>query len=129
MELIVRDYVLVSGPPIDMSSSSVCASKPSHLSYKPESPQASENTNTVLSASMLNVGVEASKTGRIEDITTQSSAPGTSQGSMDAEDALEPSSIHCMMRIRSLQQSASVITELVNEKVDLDLLSCGVWGD
>uniref|UniRef100_F6I082 Protein kinase domain-containing protein n=1 Tax=Vitis vinifera TaxID=29760 RepID=F6I082_VITVI len=40
----------------------------------------------------------------------------TSQGSMDIGDALERPSTHCITRIKSLQQCASIITELVNEK-------------
>ncbi|RVW90936.1 Serine/threonine-protein kinase ATG1c [Vitis vinifera] len=86
-ELVDQDYVFVSGPPMDVSSSSAIASKP-------------RITNTCY-------------TGSLE---SHSSTPsGTSQGSMDIGDALEQPSTHCMTRIKSLQQCASVIIELVQK--------------
>ncbi|XP_026414314.1 serine/threonine-protein kinase ATG1c-like isoform X2 [Papaver somniferum] len=61
---------------------------------------------------------------------------GSSQGSMDVGDALDQSYARCMTRIRSLQQSASAITELVNQKIDsgsqleafsLQLVNLAIW--
>ncbi|XP_020971756.1 serine/threonine-protein kinase ATG1c isoform X3 [Arachis ipaensis] len=117
LENIDQDYVLVSGPPIDVSSSSVSASKPSHSPFKSSSlPQESSKTITRLSAPMPIVGVSTSSTCQIGSSESQDSAPGTSHGSMDTGD--EQPSGHCMTRIKSLQQCASAITELVNEKME-----------
>ncbi|XP_022745054.1 serine/threonine-protein kinase ATG1c-like isoform X2 [Durio zibethinus] len=91
LDLIDQDYVLVSGPPVDVSSSSASTSKPNHIPYKSE-----------------------------RSLESQSSTPGTSQGSMDIGDTLEQPSSHRMTRIKSLQQCASAITELVHEKVEAD---------
>ncbi|RYR26575.1 hypothetical protein Ahy_B02g060834 [Arachis hypogaea] len=62
------------------------------------------------------VGVSTSSTCQIGSSESQDSAPGTSHGSMDTGD--EQPSGHCMTRIKSLQQCASAITELVNEKME-----------
>ena len=113
LESIDQDYVLVSGPPMDVSSSSASASKPSHSPYKTGSPpQVFVNMTDTSSAPMPIIGTATSNLYRIESLENQGSAPGTSQGSM----SLEQPSTHCMMRIKSLQQCASAITELENEK-------------
>ncbi|KAK4582027.1 hypothetical protein RGQ29_025263 [Quercus rubra] len=115
LESIDQDYVLVSGPPMDVSSSSASASKPSHSPYKTGSPpQAFVNMTDTSSAPMPIIGTATSNLYRIESLENQGSAPGTSQGSM----SLEQPSTHCMMRIKSLQQCASAITELENEKIE-----------
>ncbi|XP_027334507.1 serine/threonine-protein kinase ATG1c isoform X2 [Abrus precatorius] len=117
LENIDQEYVLVSGPPMDASSSSVSASKLSHSPYKSGSfPKESSNTITRLSAPMPIVGVPASSVYQIGSSGSQDSAPGTSHGSMDTGD--EQPSAHCMTRVKSLQQCASAIMELVNEKMD-----------
>lgn len=117
MELIDQDYVLVLGPPVDVSSTSASASKPSHSSYKSESlPQESLTTST--SAPMPIIGAASNNTCVIGSLDSQSSAPGTSLGSTDMADALEQPSSHCMTRLNSLQQCVSAITELVHEKVN-----------
>lgn len=118
LESIDQDYVLVSGPPMDVSSSSASASKPSHSPYKSGSPpQAFVNMTDTSSAPMPISGTATSNLCHNESLENQSSAPGTSQGSMSIGDALEQPSTHCMIRIKSLQQCASAITELENEKV------------
>ncbi|KAJ6871744.1 hypothetical protein NC652_037182 [Populus alba x Populus x berolinensis] len=102
LELIDQDYVLVSGPPLDVSSSTASTSKPSNAQCKSDSPpRAPAYINTTPSVPLGN----------------PSSAPGTSEGSVDLGDALEQPSTHCMTRIKSLQQCASAITELVLEKI------------
>ncbi|KAM4090920.1 hypothetical protein ACJW30_09G099200 [Castanea mollissima] len=119
LESIDQDYVLVSGPPMDVSSSSASASKPSHSPYKSGSPpQAFVNMTDTSSAPMPISGTATSNLCRNESLENQSSAPGTSQGSMSIGDALEQPSTHCMIRIKSLQQCASAITELENEKIE-----------
>ncbi|THG13916.1 hypothetical protein TEA_016071 [Camellia sinensis var. sinensis] len=118
LELVYQDYVIVSGPPMDVSSSLVSASKPSHLPRKLENPQEeSANFNTTPSAPMPIIGAVGSRLGRVGSLDSHSSTPsGTSHGSMDIGDALEQPSLHCMTRIKSLQWAASAITELVNKK-------------
>eukprot|EP00261_Vitis_vinifera_P036348 XP_019077591.1 PREDICTED: serine/threonine-protein kinase ATG1c [Vitis vinifera] len=118
-ELVDQDYVFVSGPPMDVSSSSAIASKPSHSQCKSGSaPLTSVNMKTKSSAPMPIAGAGITNTCYTGSLESHSSASsGTSQGSMDIGDALEQPSTHCMTRIKSLQQCASVITELVNEKV------------
>lgn len=116
LENIDQDYVLVSGPPMDISSSSVNASKPSHSLYRSGSfPKESSNRITRLSAPMPIVGVPTNSICQIGSSGSQDSAPGTSHGSMDMGD--EQPSTDCMTRVKSLQQCAAAITELVNEKV------------
>ncbi|PNY08701.1 serine/threonine kinase family protein [Trifolium pratense] len=115
LENIDQEYVLVSGPPMDVSSSSVNASKPSHSLFRSGSfPQESSNTITRLSAPMQIVGASTNSMCQIGSSGSQDSAPGTSHGSMDTGD--EQPSTNCMTRVKSLQQYASAITELVNEK-------------
>ncbi|KAK6943025.1 Protein kinase domain [Dillenia turbinata] len=119
LEFIDQDYVLVSGPCGDMSSSSLSASKPAHSPSKSESPLvASVNMNTASSGPMPIIGAGVSNTCCIGSLESQSSAPsGTSQGSSDIGDVLEHPSTDCMTRIKLLQQSVSAIKELVNEKI------------
>ncbi|KAK9289457.1 hypothetical protein L1049_007612 [Liquidambar formosana] len=119
LELIDQDYVIVSGPPMDMSSSSASASKQGHPPCKSESPpSASVHINRRSSAPLPIIGAATSNMCCMGSLESQSSAPGTSQGSMDIGDALEQPSTHCMTRIRSLQHCASAITELVNKKIE-----------
>ncbi|CAL0324790.1 unnamed protein product [Lupinus luteus] len=117
LENIDQDYVLVSGPPMDVSSSPVSASKMSHSQYRPGTiPRDPSNTMTRLSAPMPIVGIPTSSTYQIGSSESQDSAPGTSHGSIDTGD--EQPSAHCMTRLKSLKQCASAITELVNEKIE-----------
>ncbi|KAH1162432.1 hypothetical protein GLYMA_01G099600v4 [Glycine max] len=117
LENIDQEYVLVSGPTIDVSSLSVGASRPIHTPSRSGSlPQESSSTITRLSAPMPIVGVPTNSVCQIGSSGSQDSAPGTSLGSMDTGD--EQPSAHCMTRVKSLQQCASSITELVNEKME-----------
>ncbi|KAJ8899922.1 hypothetical protein K2173_019626 [Erythroxylum novogranatense] len=119
LEWIDQDYVLVSGPPLEVSSSSASPLKPSHVPVKSESlPQASMNINNTPSAPMPIVGVPKSNIFHTASLESPSSAPGTSQGSMDIGDAFEQPSTDDMTRLISLQQSASAISELVHEKIE-----------
>ncbi|XP_058000090.1 serine/threonine-protein kinase ATG1c isoform X2 [Hevea brasiliensis] len=116
LELIDQDYVIVSSPPLDVSSSSASTSKPRSIPYKsPSPPRASVNVNT---APMPIIDTANSHAFHIGSLEGPSSAPWTSQGSMDSGDVLEQPSTHCMTRIKSLQQCASSIAELVQEKVE-----------
>ncbi|CAN6576265.1 unnamed protein product [Malus baccata var. baccata] len=124
LELIDQDYVLVSGPPVDLCSSSASASKPSPSLYKSQSlPR--ESLATSSSAPMPIMGAAAnSNVCCIGSLDSQSSAPGTSLGSTDMGDALEQPSTHCMTRLSSLQQCVSALTELVHEKVNHEMPTC-----
>ncbi|XP_043713109.1 serine/threonine-protein kinase ATG1c-like isoform X2 [Telopea speciosissima] len=120
LEFIDQDYVLVSGPSAEVSASSISASRSRHSQYKSESsPMASVSNNTTSSVPMPIIGAAVRNTCGVGSLDSHSSAPsGTSQGSMDIGDALEQPSSHCLTRIRSLQQCASAVTELVNEKIE-----------
>ncbi|XP_039028704.1 serine/threonine-protein kinase ATG1c-like isoform X2 [Hibiscus syriacus] len=119
LELIDQDYVLVTGPPIDVSSSSASTSKPNHIPYKQENPPLIPFTsNTTSTAPVPIVGATNINVYHVGSLESQSSAPGTSPGSMNIGDALEQPSSHCMTRIKSLQQCASAITELLHEKTE-----------
>lgn len=116
LENIDQEYVLVSGPPMDVSSSSVNASKPSHSLFRTGSfPQESSNTTTRLSGPMPIVGASTNSMCQIGSSGSQDSAPGTSHGSMDTGD--EQPSTNIMARVKSLQDYASALRELVDEKV------------
>lgn len=67
------------------------------------------------------IGTTNINTHRIGSLDSSGSAPGTSLESMDLGDVLEKPSSHCMTRIKSLEQSASAIKELVNEKASRNL--------
>ncbi|KAL0451106.1 UNVERIFIED_CONTAM: Serine/threonine-protein kinase ATG1c [Sesamum latifolium] len=118
LESIIQDYVIVSGPLMDLSSLAR-ASEPSHFPSKSGSPPLySGNMNSTPSASEPVIG---GATGRVDYtgvIDSRLSAPGISQGSMDIPDTLEQPSTDCMTRISSLQSSAAAITELVNDKFE-----------
>lgn len=120
MELIEQDYVLVSSPPVDASSSASVSNFPSK-SGSPLQPAGSSNPN--LSAPIPIISESAAIVGRINSFESRSSAPGTSHGSTDMVDALEQPSTDCITRIKSLQRCALAITELVTEKVCSSLLS------
>ncbi|KAL0338270.1 UNVERIFIED_CONTAM: Serine/threonine-protein kinase ATG1c [Sesamum angustifolium] len=117
LESIVQDYVIVSGPLLDLSSLAH-ASKPSHfLSRSGSPPLYSGNMNSKPSTSEPII----SETGRVDNtgiIEHRLSVSGISQGSMDIAETLEQPSTDCMTRISSLQRSAAAITELVNDKIE-----------
>ncbi|XP_027070956.1 serine/threonine-protein kinase ATG1c-like isoform X2 [Coffea arabica] len=118
LELIDQEYVLVPGPPLDVSSSPVISTL-ENVSSKPGSPpQVSGNINLISTAPMPIVGTAANKVGHIESFESHGSAPGTSQESMDVADTLEQPSADCITRVRSLKCCASAIRELVNEKLE-----------
>lgn len=109
LELIDQEYVIVSGPPLDLSSSGCASNFPSNL---PLAPSNMEKTNSPVST----IGV----TGRVDDKVSCMSTPMISRESMVDIDnngsELQPST-DCMSRIKLLQRCASSIIELVNEMV------------
>ncbi|XP_042510532.1 serine/threonine-protein kinase ATG1c-like isoform X2 [Macadamia integrifolia] len=119
--LPVMDQRLVkASPKAEVSASSISASRSRHSQYKSESsPVASVNNNITSSVPMPIIGAAVRNTSGFGSLDSHSSAPsGTSQGSMDIGDAMEQPSSHCLTRIRSLQQCASSVTELVKEKIE-----------
>ncbi|MCD9561413.1 hypothetical protein HAX54_020519 [Datura stramonium] len=134
-ELIEREYVLVSGPLSD-SSSSAGASMLSNAPFRSScSLQASANIDSRLSEPMLIVGPATNSNGPVLRLQSPSSAPGASQGSTGIIDALEQPT-DGIARIGSLQHSASAITELVNEKIaagrhleafSIELVMLAIW--
>ncbi|KAG7532604.1 Protein kinase domain [Arabidopsis thaliana x Arabidopsis arenosa] len=88
-----QDYVLVSGPPVDLPSSSSSSSKAYNFPFKSPSPPA---------------------------LDSQNSAPSTSHGSLDLGDAFEQPSTNSLTRISSLKKCAATIAELVHERIKSD---------
>ncbi|KAG5243042.1 kinase family protein [Salix suchowensis] len=119
LDLIEQDYVLVSGPPLDVLSSTATTSKPRNAPYKSESPsQAFTHLNSMPSIPMPIIGTANNNLCRLRSLEISASAPGTSEGSMVMGDASEQPSSHCMTRIKSLQHCASALTELMLEKIN-----------
>ncbi|KZV51752.1 hypothetical protein F511_11440 [Dorcoceras hygrometricum] len=115
LESIDRDYVFVSGPPMELSSSG-CTSKPTQLPFKTECPSPdSANVTFSKSAPVPINAIEIGRVGYIGNLDNRTA--GTSQGSTDVADTSEQPSTHCTTRIKSLKRCASAITELVNEKI------------
>uniref|UniRef100_A0A1D1YMA8 tRNA dimethylallyltransferase n=1 Tax=Anthurium amnicola TaxID=1678845 RepID=A0A1D1YMA8_9ARAE len=118
LDLIDQDYVLVSGLPMETSSSSVSASQTCNSPCNSEVTHIGSSRTFALSAPIKITGAPVTKicvTGSPESRSSQPSV--ASQGSVDMVDAMEQPSAHCLTRIRSLQQCASAISELVSEKV------------
>ncbi|XP_071720901.1 serine/threonine-protein kinase ATG1c-like isoform X2 [Rutidosis leptorrhynchoides] len=114
LELIDRDYVLVSGPLGD-TSSLASVSKANQLALK--SP--SKDARSMSSAPLPIIGGTASKVRHTGSFESQCSAPsGTSHGSIDLIDALEQPPADSIARIKSLQDYASTISDLVNDKIE-----------
>lgn len=112
---LIRDYVIVPRPPIDVSSHSMSASKPSQDKYQ-NLLQASANILPALSAPVQISGASNINTHRIGSHGSCDYPPRTSLESMNLVGALEKPSSHHLTRIKSLRQCASAVKELVNEK-------------
>lgn len=119
LELVDQDYVLVPGPPLDMSSSPV-SPRPSNSPCKSESSPVASPNFSALSAPLPITGTAIGNNHAVGSLESGGSPiSGISHGSIDMTDAMEQPSGHFMTRIRSLQQFASVITEVVKEKVKI----------
>ncbi|XP_051113959.1 serine/threonine-protein kinase ATG1c-like isoform X2 [Andrographis paniculata] len=115
LESIDQDYVFVSGPPLDLSSSA-CPSKTSQFLSKTDSPLIDSGNMTSARGQMPAIGRatgEVDNTGILESRPT----PSALQGSMDITNTLDQPSTDCMTRIKSLQHYASSITDLVSDKI------------
>ncbi|GER54389.1 kinase family protein [Striga asiatica] len=108
LESIDQDYVIVSGPLMDLSSKT--GTKPLY----------SENVGPTSAPLPIVRGANGgldNHTGSVEG--RQLSSPEISEGSIDViTDALDQPSTDHTTRISSLRQYAAVITELVNDKMD-----------
>ncbi|CAH8265103.1 unnamed protein product [Arabidopsis lyrata] len=116
-----QDFVLVSGPPVDMPSSSSSSSKPYNFPFKSQSPPVELFNRSISStAPMPIIGATGNSIGRFGSLDSQNSAPSTSHGSLDLGDAFEQPSTHSLTRIRSLRKCAASIAELVHERIESD---------
>ncbi|KAL8094175.1 hypothetical protein AgCh_035879 [Apium graveolens] len=116
-ELIAQEYVMVSNPPLDMSSSD-CASELNHLPSKVEYPLLSGNI--IKSKPNVPVKLTAATTKESCNGCSKNHGPApseTSLGSFCIRGSLELPPTDSVSRIKSLQSSASTIKQLVNEKV------------
>ncbi|KAK9075900.1 hypothetical protein SSX86_004230 [Deinandra increscens subsp. villosa] len=112
LELIDQDYVIVSGPLGDASS----LASVSKVSQITASKSPSRDIHSTYTAPLPIIGSEGSKICSTGSFESQCSAPsGTSHGSVDIIEQLPMDS---MSRIKSLLDSASAITELVNYKIE-----------
>lgn len=111
-----QDYVLISGPPVDIPSSSSGSPKPFNYPFKSRSPPV-EFTRRNITTSTAPMPIAGSNIGRFESLESQNSLPGTSHGSLDLVDAFEQPSTNSLTRIRSLQKCAATVAELVRERV------------
>ncbi|CAL9192989.1 unnamed protein product [Musa hybrid cultivar] len=119
LELVDQDYVLVPRPPLLMSLPSVSPSRPSNSPCKSEGSQITSPNVRASSAPMPISGAAVSNAPAIRSLgSCGSPASETSHGSIDMSDAVEQPSGHFMTRIISLQQFASVITDVVKEKIE-----------
>ncbi|PWA62484.1 Protein kinase, ATP binding site-containing protein [Artemisia annua] len=112
LEFIEQEYVLVSGPLVD-APSVASVSKVSQLASKTPS----RDIHSTSSAPLPIIGGTKSKMIYAGSFESQCSAPsGTSHGSIDLIDASEQPPTDSLARIKSLQDCASAISELVNVK-------------
>ncbi|KAI3912518.1 hypothetical protein MKW98_020980 [Papaver atlanticum] len=135
LENIDLEYVLVPVHSMEDSSLSSNASRVHHLPCKSDSSSTVSLCKNSVPVPITGTGTK--NTYEAGSMESHNSLPsGSSQGSMDVGDALEQSYARCLTRIRSLQQSASAITELVNQKIDsgsqleafsLQLVNLAIW--
>ncbi|XP_010515900.1 PREDICTED: serine/threonine-protein kinase ATG1b-like isoform X3 [Camelina sativa] len=113
-----QDYVLISGPPADIPSSSSGSPKPFNYPFKSHSPpvESIKRNVTSLTAPMPIAGATGNNISRFGSLESQNYIPGTSHGSLDLVDAFEQPSTNSLTRIRSLQKCAAAIAELVHER-------------
>ncbi|XP_020573156.1 serine/threonine-protein kinase ATG1c-like isoform X2 [Phalaenopsis equestris] len=137
LDLVDQEYVIVSGHALEMPSSSLSFPESQFPPCKPGSSPMETKKNFGLSAPVPIVGAAITKIHTIGSLESRnSSVSGTSQGSFDIGDAIEQPSVHCITRIRSLQQCCSVISELVKgesengrqlEAFSVQLVLLAIW--
>ncbi|KAL6648388.1 hypothetical protein ACP70R_012612 [Stipagrostis hirtigluma subsp. patula] len=120
LEFVDQEYVFVSGPHPEGSSTSTNASRQRNLPSKYDNSSVSPPKLNLLSAPMPIQGMainrqQSAGTGSLDSHCSPVS--GTSQGSADMGDAMDqPPSDH-LTRIKLLEQYASAIAELVKEEI------------
>ncbi|KAL5209424.1 hypothetical protein ABZP36_005047 [Zizania latifolia] len=120
LEFVDQEYVFVSGPHTEGSSSSVNDSRQCNMPSKYENISLSPPELTALSAPMPIHGMainrqQSAGTGSLDSHCSPIS--GTSQGSADLNDAMYQPPSDFLTRIRLLEQFASTIAELVKEEI------------
>lgn len=116
LELCEQEYVLVSGPPLEFSSSAI---KPSVSPLKSDFRHPASLIGSRTSSPVPIVVPTTKHAGWIGSLEGQCSAPSrVLHGSLDAVDVSEQASADAMTRIKSLRHCATSIKELVNEMID-----------
>ncbi|RLN19797.1 serine/threonine-protein kinase ATG1c-like isoform X1 [Panicum miliaceum] len=126
LEFVDQEYVFVSGPHPEGSSSSTNASRQLNLPAKYDNSSVSPPKLTLSSAPMPINGVpinrqQSAGTGSLDSHC--SPASGTSQGSADMSDAIDQPPSDYLTRIRLLEQYASAIAGLVKDEIERQFLS------
>lgn len=115
LDLVDQEYVIVSGPPLDMSSSSLSNPEMRNSPQKSDNLLLESRKNTGFSAAVPIVRATITKADNFGCLESHNSpVSGASEGFMD--DTIEQPSVNCITRIRSLQQYGSVISDLVKEE-------------
>lgn len=115
LDLVEQEYVMVSGPPLEMSSSSLSNAELRNSSPKSENSPMETIKKSGVSAPVPIVSTTITKAGIFGSLDSHNSpVSGASEGFMD--DAIEHPSANFITRIRSLQQYGLVISELVKEE-------------
>ncbi|KAG2553060.1 hypothetical protein PVAP13_9KG500178 [Panicum virgatum] len=126
-----QEYVFVSGPHPEGSSSSTNASRQLNLPAKYDNSSVSPPKLTLSSAPMPINGFpinrqQSAGTGSLDSHC--SPASGTSQGSADMSDAIDQPPSDYLTRIRLLEQYASTIAGLVKDEVkSISLMTFGLF--
>ncbi|KAG2553058.1 hypothetical protein PVAP13_9KG500178 [Panicum virgatum] len=120
LEFVDQEYVFVSGPHPEGSSSSTNASRQLNLPAKYDNSSVSPPKLTLSSAPMPINGFpinrqQSAGTGSLDSHC--SPASGTSQGSADMSDAIDQPPSDYLTRIRLLEQYASTIAGLVKDEI------------
>jgi serine/threonine-protein kinase ULK2 len=121
LEFVDQEYVFVSGPHLEGSSSSTNASQQLNVPAKYDNSSVSPPKLTFMSAPMPINGLPINRqqlagTGSFDSHC--SPASGTSQGSADISDAMDQPPSDYLTRIRLLEQYASAIAGLVRDEVN-----------
>ncbi|RLN40429.1 serine/threonine-protein kinase ATG1c-like isoform X1 [Panicum miliaceum] len=120
LEFVDQEYVFVSGPHLEGSSSSTNASRQLNLPAKYDTSSVSPPKLTLSSAPMPINGLpinrqQSAGTGSLDSHC--SPASGTSQGSADMSDVIDQPPSDYLTRIRLLEQYASAIAGLVKDEI------------
>ncbi|KAG9142579.1 hypothetical protein Leryth_011668 [Lithospermum erythrorhizon] len=136
MEFIIQDYVMVSGPLMDSSSSASASKSNSFLTKSESSPVPSANDTSTFVSTVPVVLAAMNKENSDGNLKCHGFVPRTPQGSLNILDTLERPSADCTSRIKSLKNCACAISELVKfkteekrhlEALSIQLVTLAVW--